>query len=104
MAWTFANCLLVGISEEMMFRGVLLSSFTKSWGFKKAAIAVAVIFGLVHILNALTTGKLGEGFLQAFMALVSILFIAYRVKNLTIVFAILMHAVGICSFYFCQIL
>jgi membrane protease YdiL (CAAX protease family) len=94
VAWTFFNCLFVGISEEMMFRGVLLSSFTKSWGFRKAAIAVIIIFGLVHILNALITGELGLGVLQAFMAMCSgILFLAYRVNNLTIVFAILLHSI-----------
>lgn len=94
IAWTFGNCLLVGISEEMMFRGILLSAFTKSWGFRKAAFAVVVIFGSIHILNALTTGKLGEGFLQAFMAMCTgLLFLAYRVKNLTIFFAILLHAI-----------
>lgn len=94
LAWTLGNCFFVGISEEMMFRGVLLSSFTKSWGFRKAAIAVIIIFGLVHVLNALITGELGLGILQAFMAMSSgILFLAYRVNNLTIVFAILLHSI-----------
>jgi membrane protease YdiL (CAAX protease family) len=94
LAWTLGNCFFVGISEEMMFRGVLLSSFTKSWGFRKAAIAVIFIFGLVHILNAFITGELGQGILQAFMAMSSgVLFLAYRVNNLTIVFAIVLHAI-----------
>jgi membrane protease YdiL (CAAX protease family) len=94
LAWTFINCIFIGISEEMMFRGVLLSSFVKTWSFRKAAIAVTLIFGSVHVLNALITGELAEGFLQAFMAMCSgILLLAYRVKNLTIVFAIVLHTI-----------
>lgn len=94
LKWAFFNSILVGISEELMFRGLLLSAFTKEWGFKKAAIAVILIFGAIHILNAISTGKLLAGFMQAFMAMsTGILFLAYRVKNGTIIIAMILHAI-----------
>lgn len=94
MMWLFLNCIFVGISEELMFRGILLSGLTKDWGYKMAAITVIVVFGLVHVLNAFTTGKIGEGALQAFMTMCSgMLLLSYRVKSGTIILAMIFHAV-----------
>lgn len=90
--WVLINCLFVGISEELMFRGIMLSSLTKKLGFWKAAIIVILLFGLIHILNVFVTGNLGQGLLQAFAAMCSgILFLAIRVRTLSIVPAIILH-------------
>ncbi|MBU2952074.1 CPBP family intramembrane metalloprotease [Tamlana agarivorans] len=91
--WVLFNCIFVGISEELMFRGILLSSLTKKFGFWKAAIVVIVTFGLIHIMNVFTTGELGQGIAQAFFAMSSgVLFLAIRIKTLSIVPAIILHA------------
>ncbi|KAB1069157.1 CPBP family intramembrane metalloprotease [Tamlana haliotis] len=91
--WALINCLFVGISEELMFRGVLLSSLTKKIGFIKAALIVIFLFGAIHVLNVFTTGELGQGIAQACMAMSSgILFLAVRVKTLSIIPAIILHA------------
>ena len=52
-----ANTLLVGFSEELMFRGFLFHGPQSSFGSKWAAVITAVIFGLVHCLNGAVTGN-----------------------------------------------
>ncbi len=92
--WLFLNCIFVGISEELMFRGVLFSGFYSKFGFKKAAIVVILLFGLVHILNSFITGALQQGLLQAFMAMSSgILYLVIRIKNYSIIPIILVHSI-----------
>ena len=44
--------LLVGIREEVMFRGYLQATLTRGLGFWPAAILVSVLFGAGHIPNA----------------------------------------------------
>jgi len=48
---------LVGIGEELMFRGIGVVSFRRD-GFKEGRVALytSLIFGLVHVTNAITTG------------------------------------------------
>jgi membrane protease YdiL (CAAX protease family) len=50
--------LLVGIFEEVMYRGIILNSMLNKWGFTKAGIIKSVllsslIFGLGHLVNLL---------------------------------------------------
>ncbi|WP_066217994.1 CPBP family intramembrane glutamic endopeptidase [Formosa haliotis] len=90
--WIFINCFFVGISEELMFRGVLLSGLVNKIGFIMAAVCVVVLFGLIHVFNVFVTGNLLQGIAQAFMAMSSgILFLAIRVKTQSIVSAIIIH-------------
>jgi len=91
--WLLFNCIFIGISEELMFRGILLSGLNSRMTFKNAALIVIVLFGSVHILNTFITGEFGNGLLQVFMASASgILYLAIRVKNLSIVPIIGIHA------------
>jgi membrane protease YdiL (CAAX protease family) len=48
--WAFAF-LLVGISEESLFRGYLFATLTRGIGFWPAALACAALFGLGHTFN-----------------------------------------------------
>lgn len=90
--WVLINTLFVGISEELMFRGILMSSFTAKWGYWPAVIWVTALFGLVHVLNGFTTGDFGMAAVQALLAASSgLLFLAIRVKTLSIIPAILIH-------------
>ena len=43
--------LLVGVGEEMVFRGVLFRWIDQRWGFVAALAVSALVFGLVHISN-----------------------------------------------------
>ena len=62
------NTLLVGISEELMFRGILFYGAASAFGNSKAVWVTAVIFGLVHITNGIVTGDFGVASIQAINA------------------------------------
>lgn len=47
----FFMFLIVGIGEEIMFRGVLFRWIDERFGFAAALIVSALVFGLVHIAN-----------------------------------------------------
>lgn len=86
------NTFFVGISEEMMFRGVLLTSLAHRSTFWRAAILMSVLFGAVHVLNVVITGELLNAILQAVMATLSgFLFLAIRLKTNSILPAMLIH-------------
>lgn len=87
-----ANTFAVGLSEELMFRGILLNSFVQKFSFFKSAIIVSLLFGGVHILNGFITGNFSQGLMQASFATFSgILFIGIRVKSINIIPAIIIH-------------
>ena len=63
-----ANALLVGLSEELMFRGVLLSALGEM-GPRRAVLWTALAFGAVHALNSFVTGEPVQAVLQSLLAL-----------------------------------
>ena len=67
-AFVVVNTLLVGVSEELMFRGVLLFGARVRFGTNRAVFMTAAIFGAVHTLNALVTGNLPAAVIQAVIA------------------------------------
>lgn len=90
--WVLINTFFVGISEELMFRGVFMSSFTSNKGYWPSVIWTTIIFGAIHVLNGFTTGEFVTSSLQALLAASSgLLFLAIRVKTLSIVPAITLH-------------
>lgn len=62
------NTLLVGFSEELMFRGVLLHGARSRFSVVAAVAITAVMFGSVHVLNGLLTGDFPAAFAQALQA------------------------------------
>lgn len=86
------NTLLVGISEELAFRGILFSG-ARSALRPIAAIAVtSLIFGAVHVFNGLTTGDWVAAAVQATAAAMSgILFIAILIRTGSIIPAMIVH-------------
>jgi len=87
-----ANTLLVGCSEELMFRGILFYGSQSSFGFRWAVVITAAIFGLSHALNGLITGKPKRAFEQAFFAtLFGFWMAALRVHLDTIIPLIVIH-------------
>lgn len=83
----------VGLSEETMFRGILFQALRTRVKLWPAMIWTSVLFGSVHILNALTTGEFLSALLQAFTATLSgFVFMAILVRTGSIWPAIIYHA------------
>jgi membrane protease YdiL (CAAX protease family) len=87
-----ANTLLVGLSEELMFRGILFYGAQSSFGSKWAVVITALTFGLVHSLNGAITGKWQQSVEQAFFnILAGFWFGALRVYLNSVIPLILIH-------------
>ncbi len=50
LAWLGA-CLLIGLTEELAFRGYLQQALSRGLGFWPAALVTSLIFGLLHVTN-----------------------------------------------------
>lgn len=90
--WAGFNTLLVGISEELMFRGVLFRALVLSASYRPAILIVTALFGAVHSLNVIVTGDLQLALLQCITAFMSgLLFVAITVRTGSLIPAILYH-------------
>ncbi len=86
------NTLMVGISEELMFRGVLFHGVSSSFGIWRAVWITAIIFGSVHTLNSLITGDFKTSVVQAFFAgMFGVWAVALRVRLDTVIPLIIIH-------------
>lgn len=86
------NTLLVGISEELAFRGILFSGARSAFRPIGAIVLTSVIFGAVHVFNGVTTGDWGAAAIQATAAAMSgLLFIAILIRTGSIVPAMIIH-------------
>lgn len=93
MMFVFINTLIVGFSEEGMFRGVLYRALRGKMGLTGAIIASSVLFGSVHVLNAFTTGHFLQSALQAFTATLSgFVFVAMLLRTGSIIVPMIYHA------------
>ncbi|WP_054000053.1 CPBP family intramembrane glutamic endopeptidase, partial [Ahrensia marina] len=87
------NSLLVGFSEETMFRGVLFRALRGPLSIWPAIIITSIAFGSVHILNGFTTGDFGAATIQAVSAACSgVLLIALLIRTGSIWVPIIYHA------------
>lgn len=94
------NTLLVGISEEVMFRGVLFRAFDKAMALWPAILITSVLFGAVHILNVFITGELVPAVMQAVAATMSgIVFMAILLRTGSIWPAIVYHFLWDCLLF-----
>ncbi len=92
MAMILLNCALVGLSEELMFRGVLLGAFREAAGTKVAVFASTLIFGAVHSLNVFVIGDLGAALVQSGAAFISgLMFAALRIRLGSVWPGVLVH-------------
>ena len=86
------NTLMIGINEELMFRGLLFHGASSSFEIWRAVWITAIIFGSVHILNSLITGDFRTSVLQAFFASTfGIWTAALRIRLNTIIPGIIIH-------------
>ncbi|QQA41286.1 CPBP family intramembrane glutamic endopeptidase [Pelagovum pacificum] len=87
------NTLVVGFSEETMFRGVLFRTLWGRMSVWPAILVTSVLFGAVHVLNGFITGSFGNAMAQAVLAGCSgILFVAILLRTGSIWVAIVYHA------------
>lgn len=47
----FSSCLVAGITEELVFRGLIMHVLELKWGKPVAIVAPSVLFGLLHIFS-----------------------------------------------------
>lgn len=86
------NTLLVGISEELMFRGVLFRALHTALRIWPAILLTSLAFGGVHLLNVFITGDLAGAAVQALNAgLSSLVFFAILLRTGSIIPAIIYH-------------
>lgn len=86
------NTLLVGISEELAFRGILFSGARTALRPIGAIVLTSVIFGVVHVFNGFTTGNWVGAAVQATAATMSgLLFIAILIRTGSIIPAMIVH-------------
>lgn len=94
------NTFLVGLSEEVMFRGVMFRALLESSKVWTAIILTTVLFGAVHVLNGFTTGEWGPALLQAVAAGMSgLIFIAIVIRTGSIWPAIIYHFLWDCMLF-----
>lgn len=86
------NTLMIGISEELMFRGILFHGASSSFGIWRAVWITTIIFGADHMLNGFITGDFNASIIQAFSALTfGFSMAALRVRLDTIIPVIIFH-------------
>lgn len=78
---------LAPVFEEFLFRGVIYTGMSRSWGKWPAAIVVTLIFGLMHVFDV-------GGYWPALVmiTLVGMALLAVRVKTNSLIPAMVMHA------------
>lgn len=90
--WVLVNTLLVGLSEELMFRGVLLQALRQTVSIGPAVALTTLAFGAIHSLNVFITGDLRAAVIQSTAAALSgLFFIALRLRTGSLWPCILIH-------------
>lgn len=93
MLFLAINTLLVGLSEELMFRGILFRAFLTRLSLWPSIIATTAMFGSVHILNGFGTGDWSAAVVQAVAAALSgITLMAIMLRTGSILVAIAYHS------------
>lgn len=86
------NTMLVGISEELMFRGLVFYGAIKEFKIWTAILFTSVLFGSIHLLNGFTTGDfLGSTVQAVTAAMAGMWFIALRIRTNSIIPSIILH-------------
>jgi membrane protease YdiL (CAAX protease family) len=93
LLFVMLNTMLVGLSEEWMFRGVLFQGLRSRLALWPAILITSALFGAVHVVNVVTTGQLGEAVVQAVAAFMSgMVLIALLIRTGSIWVPIVYHA------------
>ncbi len=86
------NAALIAVSEEVMFRGLILGAMRRQMSVAMAMILSSILFGVSHVANSLLTDDLKPAILQALSAMMLGQFLAIlRLKTGTLWPGILFH-------------
>ena len=86
------NCMMVGFSEETMFRGVLFRALKEKLAIWPAVLWTSALFGAVHLLNVFITGQLLPSMIQAISSgLIGLVFMAIVLRTGSLWPAIIYH-------------
>lgn len=89
-----ANTALVALSEELMFRAILLRGLMARYALWPAVLASSAIFGIVHAANGFATGDLGGALWQAgAAALQGVAYAAIRLRTRSIWPMVVVHGI-----------
>ncbi|ATD62230.1 MAG: CPBP family intramembrane glutamic endopeptidase [Janthinobacterium svalbardensis] len=93
MIWIVAcNTALVGLSEELMFRAVLLQGFLTKYTMWPALLMSSAIFGAVHALNGFVTGEFSDALWQSVAAFMQgLAYAAIRVRTRSVWPMVVVH-------------
>ena len=98
MLLVLVNTLLVGFSEEVMFRGVLFGALRERMRPWPAILWTTGAFGLVHVLNGFLTGSFVLAMMQALAAFCTgLMLMAILLRTGSLWVAILVHALWDCA-------
>jgi membrane protease YdiL (CAAX protease family) len=96
--WVLVNTFLVGLSEELMFRGVLLQALRHTVSIWPAVALTTLAFGAVHSLNVFITGDFWGAVVQSTAAALSgLFFIALRLRTGSLFPCIVVHGLWDCA-------
>ena len=92
LMFVLINTLMVGICEELLFRGILFHGASSSFGIWRAVWITTIIFGAVHVLSGFVSGDFNASILQAFYAFMfGFYMVALRIRLDTIIPGIIIH-------------
>ena len=92
LMFVLINTSMVGICEELLFRGILFHGASSSFGIWRAVWITTIIFGAVHVLSGFVSGDFNASILQAFYAFMFGLYmVALRIRLDTIIPGITIH-------------
>lgn len=98
LIWLFLlKCLLIAVSEELLFRGILLSFFKDIFNCKKHSFLLRVtissaVFALFHLLNLAEGAAVGATLMQVgYTFLTGLMFAAVTERTGSIWLAIVLH-------------
>lgn len=86
------NTALVAVSEELMFRGLLLQGFLGRYAVLPAVLLSSVLFGLAHAANGFASGEYGAALWQsAAAALQGVGYAAIRLRTRSVWPMVVVH-------------
>ncbi len=92
LMFVLINTLMVGICEELLFRGILFHGASSSFGIWRAVWITTIIFGAIHVLSGFVSGDFNTSILQAFYAFMfGFYMVALRIRLDTIIPGIIIH-------------
>jgi hypothetical protein len=93
MVFILINTFLGALSEELIFRGIVFQGLRSKLPIWPSIISTSLLFGAMHLLNALWLGGIGLASIQALAAsCTGMLLMAIRIRTRSLDPAILFHA------------